>query len=149
MAKPKKTSEKTAAKTKEGLNPKQEAFCELYVNSDREFFGNGVESYIEVYEPKKQGNWYNTAKASASRLLTNDNVIKRINELLETGGFTSENVDKQHLFLINQHSDLKTKMAAIKEFNALKERVKDKLIIIAPTEAEKKTAEKALGSINE
>jgi hypothetical protein len=39
------------------LNPKQEQFCQLYA-SDREFFGNGVESYIEVYEqtdPRRTG----------------------------------------------------------------------------------------------
>ena|SRR5215203_294398 len=34
------------------LNPKQESFCKLYA-TDREFFGNGVESYIEVYNPDR------------------------------------------------------------------------------------------------
>lgn len=33
------------------LNPKQEQFCQPYA-SDREFFGKGVESYIEVYKPR-------------------------------------------------------------------------------------------------
>ncbi len=125
-----KTSKKTAAKTEDGLNQQQEAFCQLYVNNEKEFFGNGVESYIEAYDPDREGNWYKSAAASASRLLTNVKVVARINELLETGGFNNENVDKQHLFLINQHADLKTKLGAIKEFNALKKRVEDKTVLV-------------------
>ena len=43
------------------LNPKQKKFCELFA-SDREFFGNGVQSYIEAYEPNiAKKNWYNIA----------------------------------------------------------------------------------------
>jgi hypothetical protein len=70
---------------------------------------------------------YTTAMACSSRLLSNVKIIERINSLLETGGFTDTNVDKQHLFLINQHADLKTKMNAIKEFNTLKGRIKTKI----------------------
>jgi len=100
---------------------RQEKFCKFYVSDDRDFFGNGVESYMEAYDIGKDR--YNTAKVNASQLLTKPNIIKRINELLETGGFNEENVDKQHLFLINQYADLKTKMQAIKEYNAVKNRV--------------------------
>ncbi len=115
------------------LNLKQEKFCQLYTSQDREMFGNGVESYIEAYEPDKSNeNWYNGAKASASRLLSSVNVIERINELLEEGGFLDQNIDKQHLFLINQHADLKTKLGAIKEYNALKKRIGNKLELILP-----------------
>lgn len=123
---------KTAAKTEQKLNLQQEAFCQLYVNADRELFGNGANCYLAVYgkgyffKNKKEMS-YMVANASASRLLTNVNVIARINKLLEFGGFTNENVDKQHLFLINQHADLKTKLGAIKEYNAVKQRVTKKL----------------------
>src|SRR5690349_18787560 len=34
-----KVSEKSAAKTEDGLNLQQEQFCQLYVNADRELFG--------------------------------------------------------------------------------------------------------------
>lgn len=119
-------SEKSAAKTKDDLNFKQEAFCQAYVNGDRDLFGNGTQCYLEVYgntdEETGKPVSYLAAMANASRLLRNDKVIKRINELLKTGGFTNENVDKQHLFLINQHADLKTKLGAIREFNNLKNR---------------------------
>ena len=47
----------------EKLNPKQEAFCKLYTQ-EKEFFGNGVESYLEVYNINKhKPNWYKTACA--------------------------------------------------------------------------------------
>jgi len=114
------------------LNPKHELFCQLYVSGERELFGNGTLCYLEVYGSKDEGGKkmsYMAAAAAASRLLKNVKIINRVNELLETGGFNAENVDKQHLFLINQFSDLKTKMAAIKEFNALKNRISNKLDI--------------------
>lgn len=93
-------------------------------------FGNGTLCYMEVYGQADENGKkmsYMAAAAAASRLLKNVKVINRITELLETGGFNEVNVDKQHLFLINQFSDLKSKMAAIKEFNVLKNRVKNKL----------------------
>lgn len=121
---------KSASKTEEGLNQQQELFCQYYVNADRELFGNGTRAYIEAYDVDltKKGA-YMVAAANASRLLKNAKVIARVNELLETGGFNDENVDKQHLFLINQHADLKTKMSAIKEYNELKQRITKKLDI--------------------
>ena len=127
-----KVSKKTGAKTVDGLNQQQESFCQLYINADREVFGNGAQCYIAIYGPDhllkyKKPMSYMVAAALASRLLTKVKVIERINSLLSTGGFNNENVDKQHLFLINQHGDLKTKMAAIKEFNELKNRVQKKL----------------------
>ena len=104
-----------------GLNPKQKAFCELYVTGDKEFFGNGVECYIEVYEiDKTKKGWYNNACSSASRLLSNAKIIEYINTLLEEAGFNDQNVEKQHLFLINQHADLKTKKGAIDSYYKLK-----------------------------
>lgn len=122
---------KTAAKTQAGLNLQQEGFCKLYTNSeaiDREVFGNGVQCYLAVYGAEylmkyKKPMSYEAALAMSSRLLTNVKVIDRINNLLEEGGFNDVNVDRQHLFLINQHSDLRTKMQAIKEYNSVKKRV--------------------------
>lgn len=105
------------------LNPQQERFCQLY-SSDREFFGNGVESYVEVYEPNKtKPNWYKTACVSASKLLSNPKVCERINGLLEEGGLNDQFVDKQLAFLITQHSEFGSKIAAIREYNKLKQRI--------------------------
>ena len=38
------------------------------------------------------------------------------------------------MFLINQHADLKTKMSAIREFNALKARIQQKIDITSKGE---------------
>lgn len=110
----------------EKLDAKRELFCQLYA-THREFFGNGVETYIEVYEPdKSKPNWYKTACSSASQLLSNIKVYTRINELLEGGGLNNVNVDKQLQMLINQHADFGSKIAAIREYNKLKQRITEK-----------------------
>ena len=108
------------------INPKQERFCKLYA-TDREFFGNGVQTYIEVYKPDQtKKNWYKSAQGSASRLLSNAIIFNRINELLEEGGLNDAFVDKQLLFLISQQSDFTNKAASIREYNKLKQRIVDK-----------------------
>lgn len=121
----------TAAKTDFGLNLQQEAFCKLYVQGDKETFGNGTMCYLDIYGAEyllkyKKPMKYQTAMVNASNLLRNTKIIARVNSLLETGGFTDQNVDKQHLFLINQHADFKSKLGAIREYNALKKRIEQK-----------------------
>lgn len=109
--------------TELGLNPNQKMFSELYA-SDREFFGNGVQSYLEAYDPPRtKPNWYEIAAVSASQLLRNPKVAKYINALLEMGGLNDNFVDKQLEFLITQHSDFKSKLGAITEYNKLKKRI--------------------------
>lgn len=111
----------------EELNPKQELFCQLYC-TDKEFFGNGVETYLEVYDiDKSKKGWYQSACAAASRLLSNVKVLNRINELLEEGGLNDAFVDKQLKFLITQNADYTNKLGALKEYNKLKQRITDKL----------------------
>ena len=106
----------------------QEAFCQLYVSWDKEFFGNWVQSYIEVYDPDTSApNWYKTACSSASQILSNIKVINRINELLEEWSFNDTNADKQLSFLMTQHTDFSNKLWAIREYNKLKQRITDKL----------------------
>lgn len=108
------------------LTPKQELFCQLYVS--KEFYWNGVQTYIEIYKPDQTKKWwYGVACASASQILSNIKVCERINELLETSGFNNEFVDKQHLFLITQHADLWVKARMIDSYNKLKGRIIEKL----------------------
>lgn len=110
-----------------GLTIKQELFCTYYA-SEKEFFGNGVQSYIEAYEPNtSKANWYKSACVCASQLLSNIKVCKRINELLSVEGFNDEFVDKQLLFVIAQHDDKSSKVAAIREFNKLRGRITEKI----------------------
>ena len=112
---------------KNKLNERQEMFCQLYVNGEKELFGNGVQSYLEVYEPDtSKPNYYKTACSAVSRLLSNVKIIDRIKDLLESGGFNEENIAKQHLFLVNQHTDLGVKMRAISDYYKLKGKYVDK-----------------------
>jgi len=106
---------------------RQERFCELFTSAS-EFFGNGVQSYIEAYDvnTSKPGA-YESAKTGAFRLLHLDYINKRIDELLIEGGLNDQYVDKQLLFLIQQKADFRSKRAAIAEYNKLKGRITDKV----------------------
>lgn len=111
---------------KKELNLKQKTFCELFA-SDKELFGNGVQSYIEAYDfdMSKKGA-YNTAKANAHRLLTNADILDYINSLFDARGLNDTFVDKQLEKLITQDAEFSTKIKAIAEYNKLKGRIIDK-----------------------
>lgn len=110
------------------LSPQQEMFCQLYA-SDKEFFGNGVQSYIEAYDVdvgKGKGQTsYEACKAYAHRLLTNPKILKRINEVFEGRGLNDAFVDKQLEKLITQDAEFRPKLGAIAEYNKLKKRTTD------------------------
>ena len=111
-------------KAESGLNPKQERFCQLFVS--KEFFGHGTESYAEAYKIDLNES-YKTAQVNASRLLSNAIICDRINQLLDSAGLNDQHVDKQLLFMINQSADYSQKMAAIREYNKLKQRITEKV----------------------
>lgn len=115
-----------AKKIKDELTIQQMEFCNLYVTS--EFFGNGVQAYIEAYDidVSKKGA-YDGARSSVSALLTKPNILKRINELLDNEGLNDSFIDKQLLFLITQNADFSSKVSAIREYNKLKQRIVSKL----------------------
>lgn len=115
-----------ADSSRDKLNPKQELFCQLFA-SDREFYGNGVESYAEAYGyDLNDQRKYRTAGVNAYNLLKNPKILTRINELLEVGVLNDAFVDKELAFLITQSADLSTKRAAINDYNKLKQRILDK-----------------------
>lgn len=122
------TKEETAlTKARSKLNLRQIKFCELYASS-KEFFGNGVESYIKAYNPdKSKKNWYNSARATSSEILTNLNVCNYINSILTLNGFNDQFADKQLLFCMTQHKDLNVKRQSIADYNKLKGRITDKI----------------------
>jgi phage terminase small subunit len=124
----KKTSKKPSRAKKPELLPKQELFCQYYATNE-EFFGNGVTSYIKAYAGAKgQRISYNTAKSNAYRLLTNADILGRINELLDLT-LNDQHVDKQLSLVVTQNADYRAKVAAIKEYNQLKKRVTSKIEI--------------------
>lgn len=124
--KPDKTEDKKEEEPKK-LNPKQELFCQLYA-TERDFFGNGTDAYAEAYDiDKSKPNWYKVAAQSAYRLLINVDILKRIDELMELGPLNDTTVDRQLAFVVEQNADFGAKVAAIREYNKLKQRITDKL----------------------
>ena len=116
----------TDKKPKKKLTPQQKYFCELYA-TNRDFFGNGTQAYIEAYNvdlTKKGG--YMVAKSGAYENLTKPYLLKHIRSLMELGGLSNERVDKELLFLIEQNAELGNKLGAIKEFNKVNGRIIDK-----------------------
>ncbi len=103
-------------------NPQHEMFCILFA-SDKEFFGNGVESYAEAYDiDVEEKGQYKVAASGASRLLTNAGILTRIDELLDLI-MNDQVVDKQLAYWIQQKANPQASVGAIKEYNALKQRV--------------------------
>lgn len=121
-----KSTVKPTTKSGHKLTPQQELFCQLYAG-DREFFGNGVQSYIEAYgvDTSKPG-WYTTARAGAHENLTKPHILERIDEIFEAHGLNDQFVDKQLEKLIIQDADFNAKMKAIAEYNKLKARITEK-----------------------
>lgn len=113
-------------KSENKLNEKQLLFCNLYVS--KEFFGNGVRAYAEAYGLDIETlKGYNSAKHSASVLLDDINISKHINNLLDEAGLNDNFADKRLLFLMSQNEDKSTALAAIKEYNKLRQRITDKI----------------------
>jgi hypothetical protein len=105
------------------LTLKQKRFCELFA-TDREFFGNGTQSYVEAYNVDlTKPNAYITARSGAKENLTKPHLLKYINMLLDEMGLSQTHVDKQLLFLITQNADFSAKLGAIREYNNLKGRI--------------------------
>lgn len=116
------------------LTPKQQKFCELYT-CDPDCFGNGFRSYVKAYgiDATKRGASAG-ARASASQLLTNPNILAKINELAEPMKMTDQIVDQELSFLIAQRADYGVKIRAISEYNKLRGRISQKLQIERPLE---------------
>lgn len=108
------------------LTDEQVKFCEYYAIGS--YRGHGVECYIEAYDvDTTQPGYYNSAKASASRLLTNVNILSYIRDLFEDKDLNDTVVDNELAFVIKQNADFGSKVAAIKEYNNLKARITKKL----------------------
>lgn len=105
-----------------GLTPKEEKFCRLYASDD--YFCNGVRAYLEAFKKKGKPIGYASARARASMLLTNVNILARINQLIDLV-INDVTVDKELGKVITQDADFRSKVQAIKEYNRVKKRVAD------------------------
>ena len=93
--------------TKKGLTAKEELFCRLFA-SDKECFGNGTQAYIKAFSTKEKKPTYGTARVKAHELLTKDNVIARIRELMDVY-ISDEVVDAELAKVILQWADIPSK----------------------------------------
>lgn len=110
------------------LTTRQEKFCQLYC-TDYSMNGNWVYCYAKAYWmditiPES----YASAGASASRLLKNVIIRKRLRDLLDLH-INTEVVDHELAKLIVQDEDKQVKRAAIRDWNELAERIKKKIDI--------------------
>ncbi len=88
------------------LTLKEKKFCLAYLD----FSGNGVEAVFNAgYKPKNAL----VAKSIAYENLTKPHIIAYVDLKLEEYGFDDKNVEKQHLFTLNQFADLGAKNKAI------------------------------------
>ena len=108
------------------LTDKREMFAKLYA-TDPECYGDHKRAYMKVYNSSEAN-----AGANAAKLINDPAVISKINEYLSLDGFNDQNVDKQLLFVINQHKDLSTKVKGIQEYNKLKKRINNTMEIVLP-----------------
>lgn len=110
------------------LTTKQIDFARYYTTE--EFFGNGMVAYAKAYGLNANDkNQRNRAAVGASTSLRHSTILMLIDIILDSEGFNDQFVDKQLLMVIQQSADLKSKMLAIKEYNALKSRIKTNIEI--------------------
>lgn len=152
------------------LTQKQELFCKYYTQNE-DLFGNGTLSYAEAYgidlehmginpvyaedgktllsESEFKRYEHNCASA-ASRLLRNVKISKRITQLLNEM-MCDEVVDAQLFKIIQSAAKPSDRVAAIKEYNSLKQRITKKLDLTTKGESlnteDKTKINKALESI--
>jgi hypothetical protein len=92
---------------------KERLFCEYYL----EFKGDGVDAIKEAgYDVKNNI----VAAAMSYENLRKPHLMAYVNALLEEYGFNDDHVEKQHMFLLQQHADLKTKAKAIEMYYRLR-----------------------------
>ncbi len=109
------------------LNEKQKLFCYLFT-TDKDCFGNATKSYIAAYHVA-----YGVAKTAGNRLLTNVHIQAYINKLLDDS-FCEKEADRELSLVMRQKKDLPSKVAALKEFNKLRQRITDKTDITSDGE---------------
>ena len=106
------------------ISKQQRLFVEYYL----QFGANGTDAVIEagydVDYKDKNGKSNGTPNRNLAAVISSQNLRKLnicayITVKLDEYGFNDKNVGKQHLFLVNQNSDLTNKRAAIDMFYKL------------------------------
>jgi len=146
---------KVKPKTESKLTPQQELFCRFYTQNEA-LFGNATLSYAEAYNfdldslsderpcdgdsdeegkdhkhtvdcpPSEHTIAYQTCSSNGSRLLRTAKVQARITALLNQM-LRDEIVDSQLAKLILQDAKPEAKIAAIREYNKIRNRIIDRV----------------------
>lgn len=106
------------------INLKQKKFCWFYCIHS-ETFGNATQSYIRAYSIDESIMAIEGARRSASRLLSNVDIVAECNKFLESSCEKTV-VDTELGYLIRQRNDLAVKVSAIKLYNQLNKHLETK-----------------------
>lgn len=98
------------------LTPLQEAFAQAYTDFSKASFGNAYKSLLATRDFKGKRS---SAYSYAYQLLHHRTVEKRVLELLEYKGLSTEEVNVEHFKVIKQDKDLSAKIRAIQEYNRI------------------------------
>lgn len=110
------------------LNNKQQLFCKYYIDNK----WNATKAYMKAYSSKNE----KTARTNASRLLTNANILREIDQILSDSWLNNHFIDIELLSLIKQSDNPNVKIRAITEYNKLARRYDEWVnnFIITPAE---------------
>lgn len=100
------------------VKPEEEQFIQLYLGGMPALRAFALAKSIDL---TKEGAYIKCA-AGSTRWLKRAKICKRMHQLMTLAGFTDEGADKELNFMMHQHHDLRTKLGAVKEYNALKKR---------------------------
>lgn len=119
-----RTTNLSQEEIKEALSPRQELFCILY-STDKWCFGNAAAAYADAYNlsPSQRKK---SARQLGYQLLTNIYIKAHIHKMMQAG-LKNAAVDNALAEVIHQKKDLRSRVAAIGEFNKLNARIKNKL----------------------
>lgn len=106
----------------EGLNLKQQQFCKYYIENK----GNATKAYRQAYWVKNN----ETAKVNGSKLLTNANILKRVQEIMHEEWLNDIFVDIELKKMIIQDKNPMAKLKAISEYNKIRMRYSEATYVL-------------------
>src|SRR3990167_9187348 len=100
------------------FTPKEKLFADTYLTNG----GNGAQAAMATFQCKSAL----VGSAIAYEYLRKPHITAYIQSHYEEHGFNLDDVTKEHLFLLNQHADLKSKTKAVELFYRLRGKLQDK-----------------------
>lgn len=106
------------------LSLKQKLTAKYYTDIDSDTRGNKYLSYAKAFKrPLKDEKQKSSCKTLASRLFTNVDFLAFLNQKIDTTvGLDDKTVDRELKWLLLQRENHSAKVAAIREYNKLRQR---------------------------